>query len=240
MSGATEPIPARFMVSAAALTISQVFSPPFRAVLWKSIGLTIALLIAVWFGLQALLGIFVVLPFGWLETAFGWLTGIGLVVGLGFLVAPVTSLFAGLFLDDIAAEVEATNYPADPPGRPLPLAESLWTTIGFTGVVIIVNIVALILILLPGINIVIFFVANGYLLGREYFELAARRFGSAEDVRRMRRRHGGSVFLAGLMIAGVLAIPILNLLTPLFATALMVHVHKRLSGSRPAASAMAG
>jgi CysZ protein len=41
------------------------------------------------------------------------------------------------------------------------------------------------------------------------------------------------VFTAGLIIAAFVSIPIVNLATPLFGMALMVHMHKRLSGPRP-------
>jgi uncharacterized protein involved in cysteine biosynthesis len=41
------------------------------------------------------------------------------------------------------------------------------------------------------------------------------------------------VFLGGLIIAAFVAIPIVNLATPLFGMAFMVHMHKRLSGPRP-------
>ncbi|MDH3195001.1 MAG: cysteine biosynthesis protein CysZ, partial [Hyphomicrobiales bacterium] len=73
------------------------------------------------------------------------------------------------------------------------------------------------------------------LLGREYFQFAALRFHDERTVKALRLRHGGRIFLAGLMIAGLAAIPFVNLLTPLFATALMVHVHKRVETreSRP-------
>ncbi len=212
----------------------EVFSPPFRNVLWKSLGLTFALLIGFFFAVQAALGFFVDLSMPWLETTISVLAGLGLLVGMGFLIAPVTSVFAGLFLDEIAEVVEQTNFPQDPPGRALPLDAALWMALKFAGVVILVNIVVLFLLLLPGINIAAFFVANGYLLGREYFEFAARRFRGGDETRRLRKTHGGTVFLAGLIVAGVLAVPILNLLTPLFATAFLVRVHKRLTGSVPA------
>ena len=52
----------------------------------------------------------------WVETTIEWLGGLALVVGSIFLIPPVTSLIAGLYLDYIAAEVEKTQYPADPPG----------------------------------------------------------------------------------------------------------------------------
>ena len=85
------------------------------------------------------------------------------------------------------------------------------------------------LLLVPGVNIAAFFLVNGYLLGREYFEFAAMRYRSEDEAKAIRSRHGGTVFVAGLLIAGFLAIPIVNLLTPLFAAALMVHLHQRIA-----------
>ncbi len=216
------------MISAAQLALSQIISPPFRGVLWKSVGLTLALLAALWIIIQAVILQFLVLPFGWMETAFSVASGFGLLVGMAFLIAPVTTLFAGLFLDDVAAIVESENYPGDPAGTPMPIVAGMVIAIKFFGVVILANMVALPLVLLLGFGVLIFFGANGYLLGREYFQMAALRFHDARTVKALRLKHGGRIFLAGLMIAGFLAIPFVNLLTPLFATALMVHIHKRI------------
>jgi CysZ protein len=221
------------MIEAARLALKQLFSPAFRGVFFKSLGLTIATLIAAWIGLTALFDTQVEFSNPWLDTISSILAGFGFFIGAIFLIVPVTTLVAGIFLDDIAEVVEARWYPHEPVGKALPLGEALWTALLFTLVVIAVNLVALILLLLPGINIIIFLVANGYLLGREYFELAARRYKSADEAKAMRKQNRGTIFISGLMIAGVLAIPIVNLLTPLFATAVMVHVHKRLSGSKP-------
>jgi len=221
------------MLSDARDAFAEVFSPPFRKVLWKSLGLTLALLVGLFIAVEAVLDFFLAISIPWLETAISVIAGFGLIVGLVFLIAPVTSIFAGLFLDEIAEVVERTNFPQDPPGKEMPLDQALWMTIKFAGVVIAVNIVVLFLLLLPGINLAAFFIANGYLLGREYFEFAARRFRSETETRRLRAAHGGTVFVAGLIIAGLLAVPILNLVTPLFATALMVRLHKRLAGSAP-------
>jgi len=96
----------------------------------------------------------------------------------------------------------------------------------FFAVVVLGNIVALLLLLVPGINIAAFFIVNGYLLGREFFEFAAMRFRPEAEARALRRKYAGTVFLAGLLIAAFLAVPLLNLLTPLFAAAMMVHLHK--------------
>ena len=83
-----------------------------------------------------------------------------------------------------------------------------------------------------GLGLPVFFIANGYLLGREYFEMVAMRFMPPKDAKELRRKHSTTVFLSGLIIAGFLAIPFLNLLTPLFATAFMVHMYKMVSGSQ--------
>jgi CysZ protein len=217
------------MLQSAALALRDLFSPPFRGVLFKSLALTLALLVALWMALQWLLASQVVLPWPWLDTALTIVTGVGLVLVLGFLVAPVTALFAGLFLDDVADVVERTHYASDPPGRALPLPRSLATSLRFLGIVLLVNAFALPLVLVVGFGFLIFLVANAYLLGREYFELAALRHHDAVSVQRMRLRHSATIFAAGLAIAAFLAIPVVNLLAPLFATGLMVHLRRRIA-----------
>ena len=89
---------------------------------------------------------------------------------------------------------------------------------------------------MPGVNIGAFFLVNGYLLGREFFEFAAMRFRPEAEAKALRSKHAGTVFLAGLVIAAFLAVPLLNLLTPLFAAAMMVHLHKMIAArdSKPA------
>jgi len=222
------------MFTAARLALSEILTPPFRAVLWKSLGLTLLLLVLAWLGLQALVLHFAVWPEQpWIETSIAIVSGFGFVVGLAFLIAPVSALMAGLFSDDIASLVETRHYPQDPPGRGLSFGASLLGTLGFTATVLVVNLVCLVLLLVPGVNIVAFFIGNGYLLGREFFEAAAARFLGIEGARRLRRDNAVSVLFGGFVIALFLAIPIVNLLTPLFATAFMVHFHKYLTGSRP-------
>lgn len=216
------------MIGAATQAFNEIWSRAFRSVFIKTLGLTFLILVAIWIALQTVLGVFLVLPYVWLETTIAVLTGVGAFVGLAFLVAPISALVAGLFLDDVALVVEQSNYPTDPPGKPLPLAESIPNTIRFTALVIFVNFIALLLLLVPGVNIVAFLVANGYLLGREFFELAALRHMSREDMVELRNAKGFKIFLCGLIISGFLAIPFLNLLTPLFGTAFMVHVFKRM------------
>jgi CysZ protein len=215
----------------------ELLSPQFRAVFIKTLGLTVLALLALWFGLTSLVE-WLALP--WLQTLLpgmpswaGWLGGIvaaiALAFGMALLIAPVTAVVAGLFLDDIAEVVERTDYPGDSSGRAMPALRSLVLSMRFLGVVILGNIVALLLLLVPGVNIAAFFIVNGYLLGREFFEFAAMRFRGEEEARALRRHYAGTVFLAGLVISAFLAVPLLNLVTPLFAAAMMVHLHKAIS-----------
>lgn len=237
------------IIEAARAAASRLFTPPFRGVLWKSLGLTLLALVALWFGLGSLaetvLNAFLMpnmpdLPAwaGWIGTAAMIIAGVGLALGLAILIAPITALIAGIFLDDVAEVVEREDYPADPPGKALPALASLWLAIKFLGVVIAANIVALMLLIVPGINIAAFFLINGYLLGREYFEFAAMRYRPEAEAKALRRRHSTTIFFAGLVIAGFLAIPIVNLLTPLFAAAMMVHLHKMVGRDDPSFSAV--
>lgn len=226
------------MIHAATLALRDILSPPFRGVLRKSLGLTLALLVALWLALEWLLTSWVATAWPWLDTAFNILTGIGLVVGLGFLVAPVAALFAGFFADDIAEAVERMHYPTDAPGRPLPIGRSLATSLKFLGIVLLVNALALPLVLFLGFGVLVFLLANAYLLGREYFELVALRHYDEDTVQQLRARHSGRIFAAGLLVAAFLAIPIVNLLGPLFATAFMVHLEKRIAADEKRAGGL--
>ena len=216
------------MLNAAGQAFREMFTPPFRAVLLKCVGFTVALLALLIVGVEWTFSHFVQWP-DWIETAIQWLGGLALVVASIFLIPPVTSLIAGLYLDDIAATVERTQYPSDPPGQELPTPAAIGLALKFFFVVLLVNIVALFLLLIPGVNLIAFYIGNGYLLGREYFELAAMRHMPPGDAKKLRRANRLTVFLCGLIIAGIASVPILNLITPLFATAFMVHMYKDLT-----------
>ena len=216
------------MLVAAGQAFQELFTPPFRAVLIKCVGFTIGLLILLIVAVEWVFGTFVAWP-GWIETTIAWLGGLALVVGSIFLIPPVTSLIAGLYLDDIAAQVEGANFPQDPPGRELPTLQSIALALKFFLIVLAVNIVALFLLLIPGVNLIAFYVGNGYLLGREYFELAAMRHLPAAEAKALRKSNRLTIFMCGLVIAGLASVPILNLLTPLFATSFMVRIYKGLA-----------
>ena len=232
------------ILDAARRSLANLFAPETRGVFWKVLGLTALVLVVLWFALRES---FLAFAMPWLSAAMpdvpdwaGWLTfvigifaSLGLALALALLLAPVTAIIAGFFLDDVAEVIEKRDYPTEPAGRALPMAEAILGSVKFLGVVILGNIVALFLLFIPGVNLIAFFLVNGYLLGREFFEFAAMRFRTPAEARLFRSKHSSTVFLAGLLIAGFLAIPIVNLLTPLFAAGLMVHLHKLVSRRDP-------
>lgn len=230
------------MLDAVLKTLGQMFSPPFRAVLLKSMGLAVLFLMAAVIAMFRLLEWLSGAGMGWLEGTIGplahaplavlaWIVavalGLGLFTGAVMLMPAATALVAGFFADDVAERVERRHYPADPPGLALPLWRAAIEGTETALLALAVYLCTLPFFLFAGIGAVMFFIATAWLLGREYFDLAAMRFHPVAEARALRRRHQATVFTAGLFIAGFVSIPVLNLATPLFGTALMVHVHKR-------------
>jgi len=217
------------MLADALDAFSQIFSPPFRRVMWKSLGLTAAILAAAGFALDRLAVSYIHVGPAWLSFVLSTLVGLGLVVGAIVLAPPAVSLAAGFYLDEIAAIVERSIDSRGPPGTPLPFGPALALGLRFAVLSIAVNFVVLVLTVFAGVGLAAFFVLNGYLIGREYFELAAMRRVSASEARDLFDRHWLEVFGAGVIVAALVAVPVLNLLAPLFATALMIRVVKRVS-----------
>jgi CysZ protein len=236
------------MLDAAVKALSQILSPPMRSILWRSIGLALVLIVVLAIGLQRLLSWFAVYGEAWAEAMLGpgfqtplnalaWIisiaAGLGVVFGAVFLMPAITSLVASVFVDEVADHVEREHYPAEMPGVALPFGLAMTEGIKTALLTVLVYLIALPFVFVAGAGFIAFFVATAWLLGREYFELAAMRFRPPAEAKAMRRDHAVTIFTAGLVIAAFVSIPIVNLATPLFGMALMVHMHKRLSGPRP-------
>ena len=227
--------------------LTQMLSPPLRAMLWKSILLALALIVVLGIALDRLIVHLVDIGGASVETTVGphahlpveaiaWLlsiaAGLGIIVGGVFLMPAVTAIVGSFFADRIGDEVERGHYPADPPGTALPLWLAMWEGGKTALLAVLIYLCAAPLLLFAGFGAVIFFLATAYILSREYFELAAMRFRPPAEAKLLRKRNAMTVYIGGLFIAAFVSIPIVNLATPLFAMALMVHVHKRLSRER--------
>lgn len=229
------------MILAAFLrSLAQLSDRRFRRVVLLGILLALALLFgvyvlflqAVWWLSSDSIDLPVIGPVSGVETLLGW-ASLVLMIGMSvFLMVPVASAFTGLFLEDVADAVEDRHYPVLPPATPLTLAEGLRQSVNFLGVVIAVNLGALLLYPLvgPGIPLV-FWGVNGFLLGREYFSLVALRRLPATEVKAMRRRNRWTLLAAGTLMAAPLSIPVLNLVIPVLGVATFTHLFHQLAAA---------
>lgn len=232
------------MIDAAVKALVQMGSPAFRSVLLKSVGLAVLLLALIAVGVHRMISWLAGSGQAWLEARYGlahapleillWFlaiaAGLGLVAGAVFLTPAVTALVASLFGDEIAEQVERVHYPAEPLGAAMPIARALSEGIRTALLAIGVYLLTVPFFLFAGLGLLAFFMATAYLLGREYFLLAAMRFHPAAQARALRKTHQATVFAGGLLIAAFVSIPIVNLAAPLFGIAFMVHLHKQLMG----------
>ncbi len=217
--------------------LAQLPDRRFRSVLWRGIALTIALLIGIYAGLLWVIEWLtqdpITLPGGtqitWLGDLLSW-GSLGLVILLSvFLMVPVASAITSLFLDEVAGAVEEQHYPNLPTVPPVSFADGLRDTVNFLGVLIAANIFAFILYaMLPFAAVFIFYALNGFLLGREYFQLAAMRREGRKGAKALRKRHQGTIWLAGCLMAVPLSVPLLNLFIPILGAATFTHLYHGL------------
>jgi CysZ protein len=235
------------MIDAVAKALAQMFTPALRWVLMKAVGLALLLIVIVGVVLQRLLSAMAQHGADWAEltsgfaphamwSALAWMLSImaslGIITGALFLMPTISALIGSFFVDEVADAVEREYYPAEPTGRALPFVRAAIEGIKIGALSLAVYICALPFILFAGLGVIILFLANAYLLGREYFELAAMRFHPPEEAKAMRKAHGAYVFFCGMVIAVFVSIPVINLATPVFAMAYMVHIHKRMTDRR--------
>lgn len=217
--------------------LRQITDRRFLSVLLKALGLTVLLLVGLaWLAVWIASGIPTDLGEWWL---IGQVTlpqvgpeslAVGFVlVASVFLMIPVAALFVGFFLEDVAEAVEARHYPGLPPGNPPGLLANLGNALRFAGIVVAANVLAIILYFLAGpLAPFVFYAVNGYLLGREYFELVAARHMGLRPAAAFRRRHWLRAWATGTLMAVPLTIPVLNLFVPVLGVATVTHQFHRL------------
>ena len=203
----------------------------------RLVGRCALLAIATFAGLMALVStaLTVLDPTGlvWLNALFVLAGSVAALLLAWLLFPAVFALTLGLFAEDVVDAVEQQHYPDLPPPAGMSLGRALQTTLRFAVVAVVLNLLALPLYLIPGANLLVYLALNGYLLGREYFELVAGRRLPAALVVGLRRRVRGRLWLAGAIIAAMLMVPGFNLIAPVVAIAFMVHLFEglRRSGS---------
>ncbi len=202
----------------------QLGDPAIRRVLWRCLLLTLVLFAGLWWGVGHILTKTALLEIGWLDTVIRFLGGAATLVLTWLLFPAVATGIAGVFLEDVAAAVEKKHYPALPAAPGEPFGSMILSTLGFLAQLLIFNGIILIFIFIPPVFPFVFYAVNGYLLGREYFELTALRRLDRTEARALWQKKRWRFILSGMAIAFLLTIPLVNLLTPIIATMAMVHL----------------
>jgi len=219
------------MLNATRKAIIDITSPELRTVLWKSISLSIALFVVLIIAIEYALAHVAIFTWGWLTTGLQALTGLGLIAGFFFLMAPVTALIAGLFQDGIAAKLEQRYYGTQPAGKALSIAAGFITALKFAAITLGIDILVLPLVLFFGFGAVLILCANAYTIGRVYFELAAARYMPLAQAAELRRQNALRIFIAGLVPGALAMVPFVSFVTPLFATSYFLHLFKGRASS---------
>lgn len=218
-------------------SIAQFDEPKFRRVLWRGLGLTIVLLIAAC--LLVNFGINQLLSSAWAANLIGDQSWLGALINIGgvlftialsiWLMVPVTSAIIALFLDEVAQAVEARHYPHLPKQTATKLQDQILVGIRFLGILLLANVGALILsMIVPLLAPFVFWATNGYLMGREYFQMAAMRRMPRAQAQELFQRHQGSIWTAGILMAIPMSIPLVGLFIPILGAATFTHQFERL------------
>jgi len=209
--------------------LGQLGDPRFLRVLLWALALTIVALAVIFWAVMAGLGWLlpdsVTLPWigqvGFLDDVASW-AAVGLMLVLSVvLMVPVAAAVVGFFLDDIAAAVEARHYPGLPPATEPGLAAQVADSLRFLALVVYLTVAPL----AP----FVFWLVNGFLLGREYFQLVAVRRLGAAGAAALRRKHFGRIWVAGIAMVVPLSVPVLNLVVPIIGVAVFTHQFHRMA-----------
>jgi uncharacterized protein involved in cysteine biosynthesis len=218
-------------------SVAQFDDPKFRRVLWRGMGLTIVLLIAAC--LLVNFGINQLLSSAWAANLIGDQSWLGALINIGgvlftialsiWLMVPVTSAIIALFLDEVAQAVEARHCPHLPKQTATKLQDQILVGIRFLGILLLANVGALILsMIVPLLAPFVFWATNGYLMGREYFQMAAMRRMPRAQAQELYQRHQGSIWTAGILMAIPMSIPLVGLFIPILGAATFTHQFERL------------
>lgn len=220
------------MLHALFLGVRQLADPSSRRVLLRCLlvaSLTFVLLVV---AVAVLLATLDPTGLAWLDAGIA-IAGSAAALVLAWLLFPVViAATLGFFAEDVVEAVERRYYPDLPPPQGVGVGESAWATFRFAAVAVLLNLLALPFYLIPGANLLVYLGLNGYLLGREYFELVAARRLPGTTVTALRGRLRARLWRAGVVIAALLAVPGFNLVAPVVAIAFMVHLFEGLRRDR--------
>jgi len=171
---------------------------------------------------------------GWLDTAVDFMGGFAVFIITLLLFPAFMPLVASLFEDKIIGIVEGADYPNTPKPQDRPFLPELMQDLKFVAISLTLNIILLPLYLIPIIGQVVFILLNGYLMGREFFTIAAGRHMGKREANAYRKANRITALMGGMIVAGVALIPVVNLLVPFVGIVLMVHAYHSLKAKQVA------
>jgi CysZ protein len=211
------------LFAAVSKALAQLGDPRIQKLIGLSIALTIAVFVAV-----ALLAWWLI---GWLSGLEGWLGDTAQVGGVlatlviaWFTFPALAAAISAIFADRVIDAVEARHYPGRPAPYDTPIMASILDGLKLALLSLVANVLALPFLIFPPLYFLIAYGVNGFLLGREYYEMPAFRRLERPVARQLYRAHRGRFTLGGVLIAILSTIPIVNLVAPIIGTAFMVHL----------------
>ncbi|MEK0085527.1 EI24 domain-containing protein [Benzoatithermus flavus] len=209
---------------------AELGDPNVRRVLWLGVGLSVLTLAALVVGVDWLLGWAARTSYGWINATVEVLGVLGTLVVSWFLFPSIVVAVSGLFLERVVDATEARYFPALPPTSPLPWHGALAASLRLLGLSLLLNLLALPLYFVPLLNLPLWLLLNGYLVGREYAELVGLRRIDPATLTVLRRQQRGMFWLTGIVIAFLLTIPVVNLIAPIVGASFMTQRFHRFCG----------
>ena len=224
------------MLQSLARAFAQLSDRRLRGVVLTSVAATLLLIAAVTASVWSVIDGIGLVGIGWIDGLLASVGAVAVFAGTMMLFPAIANVVSGLFVDRVADAVETTHYPALGPGRGVGVGETLASALRLFAAAVVLNLMVLPLyIFVPGLNLVLFYGLNGWLLGREYMEIVASRRMDAAAFKTFRKTHSWSVFATGVVIAVIASVPILNLAAPVIGTAFAVHRFQDLRAAPDAA-----
>lgn len=224
------------MPAAFILSFAQLWDPAIRRILLRALLLTLLLFAGLSWAVFK--GIAMIETNGWPQWLQSfWTNGAGdaaafllsmLLTWLGF--TSIATAVMAMWQDEIIVAVETRYYP-HAKGHALGLGVELAMGGRAAIRVALINLLLLpayLLLLVTGIGpLVLFIIANGWALGREYLEAVAARHVPLGESRAWPGQHKWDSWGIGFLTAGLFAVPVLNLVAPMMGAMMATHIFHR-------------
>jgi len=197
------------MIEAFLKTIREVFTPFFWLILFLNLIITVAFFYGVYQVISSLIDYYIA-SYEWLDK----ISGVGAMFITYFLFPVIFPLISYLFQDFITSKLNKKYNDTPPKGR-YPISYIIMFAIKFAVISVILNLLLLPLYFIPVIGLLIYFILNSYLLGKEYYQLCAYTLLEKEEIDRFRTHYRNKILLAGMVMSALFLTPIVNIFAPI-------------------------